>query len=607
MNRNYSTFARTLIAYTTALAMCFAGRAETTPTGEWHLVWADEFGVDGKPNDQWWDYEEGYIRNNELQYYTAHRLENCRVKNGSLIIEARNDGFQGKPITSASLTTRRSASWTYGKIEVRAQLAPGRGTWPAIWMLGDNIDQVGWPHCGEIDIMEFVGYDPETVHGTIHTTAYNHLQNTERNGSLKFDDLTEAMHVYAIEWEPEEIRFYVDGQLYFTFENDGQNDDATWPFYRPQHLKLNLAIGGDWGGAQGVDPSIYPTQFKIDYVRVYQRKQAPPYSVSLDAQGPGQLRISPEKEQYQDGETVIVTADPDIGMRLGKWKNVQIDRKLQAQLVIDRPLELVADFVYPNSLNRNGDFSQSLSGWYNYIDTSATAAISKSSDGEARIEVGKAGTQDWHVQFGQGSLTLQNGESYQLSFDARSEKSPLTLIAALSMNSAPFATYAEKSFELNSSTQRHTLRFTHTDATNPNARIEFRLGQASGTAILDNVHLRSLDHEALTPYEAWKRDHGIRPIDDGADPDSDLRPNLLEFLWQSDPMQIDSYRPLATASAQKTGVTLVPAEYQAASHLQEGVSTLVEHSNDLVNWQQGEAMEAAFRRIRIVAEPPISD
>ncbi|MBK1877920.1 family 16 glycosylhydrolase [Pelagicoccus mobilis] len=576
-------------------------------TGEWQLVWADEFETDGSPNPQFWDYEQGYIRNNELQYYTANRSENCRVENGSLIIEARRDNFEGRSVTSASLTTRRSASWTYGRIEVRAQLAPGRGTWPAIWMLGDNIDEVGWPHCGEIDIMEFVGYDPNTVHGTIHTTAYNHIQNTERNGHLEFDDLTTAMHVYSVEWEADEMRFYVDDQLYFTFQNDGQNNDATWPFHRPQHLKLNLAIGGDWGGAQGVDSSIYPTQFLVDYVRVYQRKQSPPYSVNLNASGPGIVEIHPAKEHYQDGEVVTLVADPDLGMRLGKWKNAQLERQLETQIVVNRSLDITADFVDPNALNRNSDFSSSLSGWYNYIDSSATASITQSPAGEAKIAISKAGSQHWHVQFGQGNLSLENGKRYELSFDAKTESGSLSLIAALAMNAEPYTTYSEKTFQLDTNTQRHTLEFTHTSSSNPNSRIEFRLGQANGTALLDNVQLRSLDDEALTAYEAWKRDNGIRPNQDALDPDSDSRPNILEYLWQSSPTQSDPRRPSLAAHAASAGLQISPANFPATLEQQQGIATSLEHSQDLQIWNDGENPSARFHRLKVIAAPPIDD
>ena len=129
-----------------------------------------------------WDYEVGLIRNNERQYYTRDRPENARVENGLLVIEARREAFQGADYTSASLTSR--ASWTYGRIEVRAKLPKGRGTWPAIWMLGTNIRQVGWPECGEIDIMEHVGFDPGRIHANIHTRAYNHVQGTNKGNSV---------------------------------------------------------------------------------------------------------------------------------------------------------------------------------------------------------------------------------------------------------------------------------------------------------------------------------------------------------------------------------------------------------------------------------------
>ena len=241
-------------------------------SGEWQKVWSDEFDVEGLPSEKRWAYEEGFIRNDEAQYYTVKRPENARVQEGLLIIEARQDGYKGHPVSSASLTTRGLASWTYGRIEVRARLPQGRGVWPAIWTLGDNIGQVGWPACGEIDIMEYVGYQPDTIHANIHTDAYNHAEGTGKGDAIEVADATSAMRVYAVEWTPKAIDFFVDDQKYFTFENDGADNDATWPFHRPQHLKLNLAIGGSWGGQQGIDDAIFPAVYEIDYVRVYQRK-----------------------------------------------------------------------------------------------------------------------------------------------------------------------------------------------------------------------------------------------------------------------------------------------------------------------------------------------
>src|SRR5262249_39287013 len=143
--------------------------------------------------------------------------------------------------TSASLTTRGKAAWTYGRIEVRAKLPSGRGTWPAIWTLGTNIDDVGWPRCGEIDIMEFVRFEPEVIHANIHTSKYNHAVGTNKGDRIAIADASDAFHIYAIEWDARTIDFFVDARKYFTYRNEGSGRDA-WPFDREQYLILNLAI-----------------------------------------------------------------------------------------------------------------------------------------------------------------------------------------------------------------------------------------------------------------------------------------------------------------------------------------------------------------------------
>lgn len=235
----------------------------------WRLVWADEFDYAGLPDPAKWDYEVGYIRNDERQYYTSRRLENARVEEGMLILEARREPFNGYDYTSASLITLGRAEWTYGRVEVRAKLPTGKGMWPAIWTLGANIGAVGWPACGEIDIMENVGLDPDRVHGNIHTTAYNHVKKTGKGASLIVSKPYDEFHVYAIEWFPDRIDFFVDDRNYFTFKNEGRGVDV-WPYDRPQYLILNIAVGGSWGGQQGIDDTIFPQQMQIDYVRVYE-------------------------------------------------------------------------------------------------------------------------------------------------------------------------------------------------------------------------------------------------------------------------------------------------------------------------------------------------
>lgn len=242
-----------------------------TPSGlEWQLIWNDEFEADGLPDRDNWTYEEGRIRNNEAQYYTAFRDENARVENGHLVIESRSESFQGADYTSASVTTSGKASWTYGRIEVRAQLPGGRGMWPAIWMLGTNIGQVGWPECGEIDIMEFVGFSPQTIHANIHTEAFNHTIGTGKGSSIQVENPDQGFHVYAVEWLEDRLDFFVDGKRYFSYLKQPGYGNAEWPFDKPHYLILNAAVGGSWGGQQGIDESIFPTQYLIDYVRVYE-------------------------------------------------------------------------------------------------------------------------------------------------------------------------------------------------------------------------------------------------------------------------------------------------------------------------------------------------
>lgn len=238
---------------------------------EWNLVWEDNFEKDGLPDKAIWSYEVGYIRNSEAQYYTEKRMENARVENGNLIIEARKDNWNGNEITSASLTTYGKKNILYGKIEVRAKLPTGKGTWPAIWMLGNSIKTgTNWPDCGEIDIMENVGFDPDVIHANIHTKAYNHSIGTNKGNSIIVDKPYDDFHVYTLQWFEDRMEFYVDDTRYFVFENE-QKGFETWPFDKPQYLILNLAIGGGWGGQQGIDDSIFPQKYYIDYVRIYEK------------------------------------------------------------------------------------------------------------------------------------------------------------------------------------------------------------------------------------------------------------------------------------------------------------------------------------------------
>ena len=265
---------------------CFnLAKAAQKPPQKQKLVWSDEFNYSGKLDSTKWSYETGFKRNREDQYYTD-RLKNVRVENGMLILEAdkeavKNVAFVSKDAknwrtnreyskyTSGSIETKGKGEWTYGRIEVRAKLPKGVGSWPAIWMLGKNIPEAGWPKCGEIDIMEHVGFNADTIFGTIHTGAYNHIKGTQRGKKLLIEDPYTKFHVYAIDWTPEKIDFYMDGNRYYSFANEHKTT-AEWPFDQPFYLKMNIAIGGMLGGREGIDDSAFPQKMEIDYVRIYQ-------------------------------------------------------------------------------------------------------------------------------------------------------------------------------------------------------------------------------------------------------------------------------------------------------------------------------------------------
>lgn len=243
---------------------------------EWSLVWSDEFEGNGLPDSTKWEYNIGNWGwgNNEPQYYTEFRTENARQENGNLIIEARKDDL-GEPWTSARLTTQGVASFLYGKVEFRAKVPVGRGTWSAGWLLGDSYeDELSWPYCGEIDVLECVGYEIENEtgagknHATCHTRAYYFKQNNQIGSDIEVKDMNSKFHTYAIEWYPDVIHAYLDGERYYTY--DKNTNELEWPFFNPQNIILNLAVGGGWGGAKGIDESWDSHKMILDYVRVYE-------------------------------------------------------------------------------------------------------------------------------------------------------------------------------------------------------------------------------------------------------------------------------------------------------------------------------------------------
>jgi beta-glucanase (GH16 family) len=249
---------------------------------DWSLVWSDEFNEpkgSAVDSTKWsFDIGGGGWGNNELQTYTK-RLANARLEDGVLVITAIKEDHTGpdrllRGYTSARLLTKRKFTQTYGRFEARIKVPYGQGIWPAFWMLGDDIDTAGWPGCGEIDIMEHIGKEPSKAFGTLHGPGYSGANGLSAWYSLPSPQkFAEDYHVFAVEWERDVIRFYVDGRLYKTRTPADLPPGKVWIFNHPFFLILNVAVGGDWPGKPDAT-SVFPQKMTVDYVRVY--KRSPP-------------------------------------------------------------------------------------------------------------------------------------------------------------------------------------------------------------------------------------------------------------------------------------------------------------------------------------------
>ena len=247
-----------------------AASTASAPAG-WTLSWSDEF--DGAALDRSkWTFDIGGHGwgNAELQYYTD-RPDNVRVAGGQLVIEARREAYGGKAYTSARIKTAGLMEQMHGRFEARIKVARGQGIWPAFWMLGADIGKIGWPLAGEIDIMENIGKEPAIVHGTVHGPGYSGEHAFGAPSPLERGAYADDFHVFAVEWEPGEIRWYRDGIHYHTARPDLVKGD--WVFERPFFVLLNLAVGGHWpGNPDGT--TVLPQRMLVDWVRVYRRGDA---------------------------------------------------------------------------------------------------------------------------------------------------------------------------------------------------------------------------------------------------------------------------------------------------------------------------------------------
>lgn len=235
------------------------------------LVWSDEFNYTGLPDSTKWSYDVGGNGwgNNELQYYTD-RTDNAYLTNGNLIIEAKKEAFGGRDYTSARLITKGKKDFTFGRVDIRAKLPKGKGIWPALWMLGKKIDQVNWPNCGEIDIMEVIGSKPNIVNGTVHYGAQGATTSISKTATytLPSGDFSDKFNVFSLIWTQDNMEILVNDISYF--KTNRTTVGSIYPFNEPFFMLFNVAVGGNWPGSPDAT-TVFPQQMIVDYIRVFKK------------------------------------------------------------------------------------------------------------------------------------------------------------------------------------------------------------------------------------------------------------------------------------------------------------------------------------------------
>ncbi len=417
---------------------------------EWELVWKDEFEGPKIDTSKWNFIEKGDgFGNNELQFYTG-RPENAYIENGCLILRAIPEDYQGNEYTSAKLTTQNKGDWTYGRFEIKAKMPIGQGLWPAIWMMPtDEKMYGGWPNCGEIDIMEYLGHKPDTVYGTVHYGIPHSQSQGEpyilTNGKKFSDDF----HVFGLEWLPGEIRWLIDGKVYQTQKYwysraPKEATDFTYPapFDRNFYLQLNLAVGGNWPGDPD-ETTVFPQTMAVDYVRVYK------YTGKL-----------PEVE-----DITYVVPESSAGPRT--------------------PIGM-GNYVY------NGRFDQGkkrLGYWDLRVANDAAASMAVGvtpEERECRITIKKPGKGPESVQLVQERFPLENDNEYTLKFDARSIKNR-TIQVALRKSGSKSPTYLLENVTLNATMKSFSYNLTMKEPTDHGVELQFNVGGNTDDVILDNI------------------------------------------------------------------------------------------------------------------------
>lgn len=422
---------------------------------KWNLVWEENF--DGSELDMSnWNYEKhepGWV-NNELQEYTDSK-DNIFVRDGKLVLKAVKTQKDGKDYyTSGKVTTQNKKMFKYGKFEIKAKTPKGQGLWPALWMMPNDESLYGqWPRCGEIDIMEVLGHEPEKAYGTIHYGD----PHEEKQGTYKLENSSFAddYHVYGLEWEPGEMRFYIDGNLYNTvndwFTKVEGSDEKTFPapFDQPFYLQCNLAVGGNWPGNPDATTNFDNAELDVDYIKVYQ----------LDSYNENIKKSEPEK---------VVLRDPD--------KN--------------------GNYIV------NGDFSKQDDSWQ-FMTALNGVGSSQIADNKMLIKTENAGTADYSIQLVQPGIPLKEGGKYKVSFDAKAAENRQMIVDASGPDRSYIRYFKDTKVDLTTDKKSYSYEFTMEKNDDANGRLEFNLGNQGSTA---DVELSNVKIEKVGQVEKSEND-----------------------------------------------------------------------------------------------------
>jgi beta-glucanase (GH16 family) len=453
-------------------------------------VWGDEFNTPGLPDSTKWGYEIGKIRNAELQYYTYKRLENVRIEDTVLIIEARKEKFSGADYTSASIISKGIGDWKYGKVEIRAKVPTGKGTWPALWMMPTYSEYGSWPKSGEIDIMEYVGYDPQKLHYTTHFEGTNGTgHESSGNNSTFITNPYEKFIKFTMVWTPVRIVWYANDKAFHTYAKPA-NDYRRWPFDKEFYLILNLAYGGSWGGLQGVDDTKLPHKFLIDYVRVFQLQEGEsPFKLDINPSTHGKVEVSPKLDFYPENTEVTLTAIPDSGYSFKAWAHQSAANPYK--FVVNKNTTVTPVFYNSKELLLNGEFDKSWNSWSFYVENSQNISYTPSIvDSTFVINITKTTGTDWHLGFQESCLSLKKA-NYKLTFDAWADQAKQLLIT-VSKNYTDWSAHITKSANITTTRKKYELTL-NMPLNDNNVRLYFGIGRFLGKFYIDNISLTQIE------------------------------------------------------------------------------------------------------------------